>query len=242
VSVISCYSSHMRRRCAPCVLPVVAWLMLTAAIAAQSPGVHPISGRRFAPVMGYQGADWLERAERDDEEAPDVALNVLKIAKGASVADIGAGSGFITERLAARVGPTGKVYANDLQPQMLQMLANRLARKKITNVTLVLGDLDDPKLPAASVDLEIMVDVYHEFSRPQAMLRKLREALKPGGRMVLLEYRKEYPTIPIRPEHKMSIAEAKMEVEAEGFALSKVDESLPRQHMLIFTVASAPSP
>ncbi len=213
------------------------WLVVVASLAAQAPGLHPISGRRFAPVMGYQGADWLERAERDDEEEPNVALNVLKIAKGASVADIGAGSGFITERLASRVGPTGRVFANDVQPQMLQLLANRLAKKKITNVTLVQGAIDDPKLPPESVDLEIMVDVYHEFSRPQAMLRKLREALKSGGRMVLLEYRKEDPSIPIRPEHKMSVAEAKMEVEAEGFTLSKVDESLPRQHILIFTVA-----
>ena len=144
--------------------------------------------------MGYQGAEWLERAERDDEEEPNVALNALKIDKGSAVADIGAGSGFITERLAARVGPAGRVYANDLQPQMLQMLSARLAKKKITNVTLVQGELDDPKLPAASVDLELMIDVYHEFSQPQAMLRKLRAALKPGGRMVLLEYRKEDPT------------------------------------------------
>jgi ubiquinone/menaquinone biosynthesis C-methylase UbiE len=219
-------------------LRVLVWIspiLAAAIVAAQTPGVHPISGRRFAPVMGYQGADWLERAERDDEEAPDVALNVLKIAKGSAVADIGAGSGYITERLAARVGSTGRVYANDVQPQMLQMLARRLARKKITNVTLVQGEIDDPKLPGESVDLEIMVDVYHEFSRPQAMLRRLREALKPGGRMVLLEYRKEDPAIPIRPEHKMSVAEAKLEVEAEGFTLAKVDESLPRQHILIFT-------
>jgi len=215
------------------------WLLLTAAVAAQSPGVHPISGRRFAPVMGYQGAGWLERAERDDEEAPDVALSVLKIARGAAVADIGAGSGYITERLAARVGPAGKVFANDVQPQMLDLLARRLARKKIANVTLVQGTLDDPKLPPESVDLALMVDVYHEFSQPQAMLRHLREALKPGGRMVLLEYRKEDPAIPIRPEHKMSVAEAKLEVEAEGFTLSKVDESLPRQHILIFTVKPA---
>jgi len=214
-------------------------ILAAAIVAAQTPGVHPISGRRFAPVMGYQGADWLERAERDDEEAPDVALNVLKIAKGSAVADIGAGSGYITERLAARVGSTGRVYANDVQPQMLQMLARRLARKKITNVTLVQCKIDDPKLPGESVDLEIMVDVYHEFSRPQAMLRRLREALKPGGRMVLLEYRKEDPAIPIRPEHKMSVSEAKLEVEAEGFTLAKVDESLPRQHILIFTARPA---
>jgi ubiquinone/menaquinone biosynthesis C-methylase UbiE len=202
--------------------------------------VHPISGRRFAPVMGYQGADWLERSERDEEEAPDVALGVLKIAKGAAVADIGAGSGYITERLAARVGPGGTVFANDVQPQMLELLARRLARRKIANVTLVQGTLDDPKLPPASVDLELMVDVYHEFSQPQAMLRHLRDALKPGGRMVLLEYRKEDPSIPIRPEHKMSVAEAKLEVEAEGFTLSKVDESLPRQHILIFTAKREP--
>ncbi|HKB10419.1 MAG TPA: class I SAM-dependent methyltransferase [Vicinamibacterales bacterium] len=215
------------------------WLLATAAISAQTAGVHPISGRRFAPVMGYQGAGWLERAERDDEEAPDVALRMLQIPKGATVADIGAGSGFITERLAQRVGPTGRVFANDVQPQMLQILAKRLERRKIANVTLVQGDLDDPKLPAASMDLEIMVDVYHEFSQPQAMLRRLREALKPGGRMVLLEYRKEDPAIPIRPEHKMSVAEAKLEVEAEGFTLSKVDESLPRQHILIFTGKAA---
>ena len=214
--------------------------MLAAAIvAAQTPGVHPISGRRFAPVMGYQGADWLERAEREDEEAPDVALNVLKIAKGSAVADIGAGSGYITEKLAARVGPAGRVFANDVQPQMLDLLARRLARRKITNVTLVQGDIDDPRLADASVDLEIMVDVYHEFSRPQAMLRHLRDALKPGGRLVLVEYRKEDPTIPIRPEHKMSVAEAKLEVEAEGFALAKADESLPRQHILIFTARPA---
>ena len=214
--------------------------MLAAAIvAAQTPGVHPISGRRFAPVMGYQGADWLERAEREDEEAPDVALNVLKIAKGSAVADIGAGSGYITEKLAARVGPSGRVFANDVQPQMLDLLARRLARRKIANVTLVQGDIDDPRLADASVDLEIMVDVYHEFSRPQAMLRHLRDALKPGGRLVLLEYRKEDPTIPIRPEHKMSVAEAKLEVEAEGFALAKADESLPRQHILMFTARPA---
>jgi ubiquinone/menaquinone biosynthesis C-methylase UbiE len=210
-------------------------LLLTVVVAAQAPGVHPISGRRFAPVMGYQGADWVERSQRDEEEAPDVALNVLKIPKGASVADIGAGSGFITERLSARVGPTGRVFANDLQPQMLQILGRRLALRNITNVTLVQGTIDDPKLDPASVDLEIMVDVYHELSQPQAMLRRLRAALKPGGRLVLLEYRKEDPSIPIKFEHKMSVAEAKMELEAEGFTLAKVDGALPRQHILIFT-------
>ena len=209
-------------------------VVLAAGLAAQQPGVHPVSGRRFAPVMGYQGAPWLERGEREEEEAPDVALNTLKIAKGSSVADIGAGSGYITVRLAARVGATGRVFANDVQPQMLNILARRLNNANISNVTLIEGTLDDPKLPPASVDLALMVDVYHELSQPQAMLRHLRESLKPGGRLVLLEYRKEDPTVPIKPEHKMSVAEAKMEVEAEGFTLTKVDEALPRQHILIF--------
>jgi SAM-dependent methyltransferase len=215
-------------------------VVLAAGVAAQQPGVHPISGRRYAPVMGYQGAPWLERSEREEEEAPDVALNVLKIPNGASVADIGAGSGYITVRLAARVGPTGRVFANDVQPQMLNILARRLSNAKITNVTLVEGTLDDPKLPPASVDLALMVDVYHELSQPQAILRHLHESLKPGGRLVLLEYRKEDPTVPIKPEHKMSVAEAKMEVEAEGFTLSKVDETLPWQHILIFVAKPNP--
>src|SRR5262245_33011211 len=162
-------------------------LALASVLAAQTPATHPISGRRFAPVMGWQGADWLERNERVDEEEPDVALDVLKIAKGVSVADIGAGSGYMTVRLAKRVGPTGTVFANDLQPQMLEMLRRRLDKEKIANVTLVQGTVDDPKLPPGSVDLELMVDVYHEFSQPQAMLRGLRQALKPGGRLGLLE-------------------------------------------------------
>jgi precorrin-6B methylase 2 len=212
--------------------------ILAAGLAAQPPGIHPVSGRRYAPVMGYQGAPWLERSEREEEEAPDIALNVLQIPKGASVADIGAGSGYITVRLASRVGPTGRVFATDVQPQMLNILGRRLVAQKIANVTLIEGTFDDPKLPPASVDLVLMVDVYHELSQPQAMLRHLRDALKPGGRLVLLEYRKEDPTVPIKPEHKMSVAEAKMEVEAEGYTLSKVDEALPRQHILIFVAKS----
>lgn len=212
--------------------------VLAAVLAAQAPAVHPVSGRRIAPVMGWQGADWLERSERIEEEAPQDAIRVLQIPKGAIVADIGAGTGYMTMLLAAAVGPAGRVYANDLQPQMIEMLRRRLAATKVANVTPVVGDVDDPKLPAASIDLVLMVDVYHELSQPQTMLRRIREALKPAGRLVLLEYRKEDPSIPIRFEHKMSVNEARMEVEAEGFVLSKVDESLPRQHILIFVPRS----
>src|SRR5438105_179196 len=138
------YCSHMHRRR---VLAGGLWLIVAAAVAAQTPGVHPLSGRRFAPVMGYQGADWLDRAERLDEEEPDTAIRVLKIKKGAAVADIGAGTGFMTERLAKTVGPDGRVFANDLQPQMLEMLGQRMKKEKIANVTLVQGSVDDPRLP-----------------------------------------------------------------------------------------------
>ena len=162
-------------------------------------------------------------------------LDAITLAPGSVVADVGAGSGYMTVKMAKRVGPTGKVYANDIQPQMLTILRQRLDKEKVANVDLVLGTMDDPKLPANTLDLILMVDVYHEFAQPQPMLRKLRDSLKTGGRLVLLEYRKEDPSIPIRPDHKMSVAEAKMEVEAEGFTLAKVDERLPRQHILVFT-------
>ncbi len=206
----------------------------TVVVAAQT-RVHPITGRPIAAVMGVEGADWLDRPERDTEEDPDHAIDVLKIARGSAVADIGAGSGYMTVKLARKVGPQGRVYANDVQPAMLDLLTRRIARARLANVVPVLGSLDDPKLPADAIDLALMVDVYHELSEPQAMLRRIRDALKPGGRLVLLEYRKEDPDIPIRPEHKMTVAEAKREVEAEGFRLTRTNEDLPRQHILIFS-------
>jgi SAM-dependent methyltransferase len=213
---------------------VAALLIGSATLLAQSAGVHPISGRRFAGVMSYEGAAWLDREERDIEEAPDKALDAIGIAKGSTVADVGAGSGYMTVRMAARVGPEGRVYATDIQPQMLAMLRDRLGRERITNVTLVQGAIDDPRLPLSTLDLILMVDVYHEFSHPQQMLRGLLAALKRGGRLVLLEYKKEDPSIPIRIEHKMTVAEAKLEVEAEGFRLARVGTELPRQHILVF--------
>ena len=215
-------------------------LAMALAVAAQQAGVHPLSGRRFAPTMGTEGADWLDRAERDVEEDPDRAIDVMKIEKGWTVADIGAGSGYMTVKLAKKVGPQGRVYANDIQQGMLNLLNKRLAKSKITNVSVVLGAQDDPRLPIEALDLVLMVDVYHELSQPQIMLRHIRASLKPGGRLVLLEYRKEDPSIPIRPEHKMTAAEAKLEVEAEGFTLTKTNEDLPRQHILIFTKPAQP--
>ena len=195
---------------------------------------HPLTGRKIAPVMGMGGADWLERSERESEEAPGAALDAIGVPKGAVVADIGAGVGYFSLRLATRVGPSGRVYANDIQPEMLAKLRQRADREKLTNIETVLGTEADPKLPRGKFDLILLVDVYHEFSQPEKMLDRLREALKPDGRMVLLEYRKEDPSIPIRSDHKMSVAEAKTEVEAEGFRLAKTIETLPRQHILIF--------
>jgi ubiquinone/menaquinone biosynthesis C-methylase UbiE len=139
--------------------------------------------------------------------------------------------------MAQRVGPAGKVYANDIQPEMLQMLRQNMRQRKLENVEPVLGAFDDPKLPANTIDLIILVDVYHEFSEPQKMLRGMREALKPDGRLVLLEYRGEDPTVPIRPEHKMTVSQVKAELELEGFRLDKLIDGLPRQHILIFRKA-----
>jgi ubiquinone/menaquinone biosynthesis C-methylase UbiE len=216
-------------------------VLLAVALAlglAQSPGVHPISGREYARPMGVAGAAWLERAEREREEAPSTALAIMRVMPGSTVADIGAGSGYFTERLAQLVGPTGRVYANDLQRGMLDLLQRRVERQRLTNVTLVLGEPADPKLPPAAIDLALMVDVYHELSDPQTMLANIRKALKPRGRLVLIEYKGEDPSIPILPSHKMTVAQARQEVEPEGFELTTVNSSLPRQHVLIFTAAT----
>ena len=209
-------------------------LLALYAGSAQAQAVHPLTGRRIAPTMGVGGADWLERSERESEEHPDDALDALNIKPGMVVADVGAGVGYITTRLAKRVGPSGRVYATDIQPEMLARLRERLDHEHISNVEPVLSSQADPKLPAGKIDLILMVDVYHELTQPQRMLRKMKEALKPDGRLVLIEYRKEDPTIPIRPEHKMSVAEVKTEVEAEGYRLAEVLRNLPRQNIFVF--------
>lgn len=203
--------------------------------------VHPVTGRRIAPVMGYGGAEWLERSEREFEEHPSDAVLLLDLKPGMHVADVGAGSGYFTVKMAKAVGPQGRVYAEDIQPEMLRLLRKRLQSAGLNNIELVLGTETDPKLPSRALDLILMVDVYHEFAQPQRMLKHLREALKPDGRLVLLEYRKEDPYVPIRPEHKMSVAEAKAELEDEGFALETVKHDLPRQHILIFRRTPTPA-
>lgn len=198
---------------------------------------HPLTGRKIAPVMGVGGADWLERHDREAEEHPDDAIAALNLKPGMVVGDVGAGTGYMSLKMAKKVGPSGKVYAEDVQPEMLRMLRENASKAKVANVETVLGNEADPKLPAGQLDLILLVDVYHEFSQPQKMLRAMRESLKPDGRLVLLEYRKEDPNVPIRPEHKMSVQEVKTELEAEGFRLDQVIETLPRQHILILKKA-----
>ena len=209
---------------------------LVCSATAEAQRRHPVSGRVLAPTMGVAGAGWLERPEREDEEAPSKALDELGLQPGMTVADIGAGSGYYSVRMAKRVGPAGRIYATDIQQGMLDIIDRRIQADHLDNITTVLGGFDDPKLPAASLDLAIMVDVYHELQSPQAFLQKLRGALKPGGRLVLLEYRKEDPKIPILEVHKMSVKEVQAELEAEGFVLSGVIETLPWQHIFVLRV------
>jgi protein-L-isoaspartate O-methyltransferase len=197
---------------------------------------HPISGRELAPTMGVEGAAWLDRPEREAEEAPSRAIAALDIAPGSVVADVGAGSGYYTVRLSEVVGARGRVVATDLQPGMLDLIRAKVDRLGLANVTLVQGRPDDPVLPAATFDLIVMVDVYHELASPQIFVRKLREALKPGGRLVLIEFRLEDPRVPIREAHKMSVAQVRQELGADGFQIDRVIDVLPWQHIIVLKV------
>src|SRR2546430_8418418 len=163
----------------------------------------------IAQVMGHQAADWLERPEREDEERPSLALPALKLKPGDAVADIGAGSGYYTRRLAKLVGDKGVVYAVDIQQEMLDLLTNKMAELSIHNVKAVLGDVKDPKLPGTSVDLALLVDVYHEFDYPYEMIQGICAALKPGGRIAFIEFRGEDPKVPIKLLHKMTEAQVR---------------------------------
>lgn len=209
-------------------------VLLLAALNCPGETVHPITHRQIAGVMGVGGADWLVRPERQSEERPDQALDAIGIARGSTVADIGAGVGYFSWRLAERVGSTGVVYGEDIQQPMLDELAKNMSARHLSNVRPVLGTIDDPKLPRNSVDLVLLVDVYHEFSEPEKMLDRILESLKSGGRLVFLEYRAEDPNVPIRPEHKMTVSQVRAEVQPEGYRFDKAIEVLPQQHIIIF--------
>jgi ubiquinone/menaquinone biosynthesis C-methylase UbiE len=193
--------------------------------------------RQPAPVMGVAGADWLTRPERIREEDPDRMLAALNIKKGAVVADVGAGVGYHVWRLAEIVGPTGKVIGQDIQEGMIRLMKNNIEDRKLKNVEIILGTPNNPGLPAKALDLVLMVDVYHEFSQPVTMMKHIKDALKPDGRVVLVEFRKEDPSVPIQPLHKMSVQEVRSELEPMGFKFQRSIEFLPWQHILVFTIA-----
>jgi ubiquinone/menaquinone biosynthesis C-methylase UbiE len=191
-------------------------------------------GRQIADVMSWEGVDWLFRETRVEEEQPERMLGALKIPRGATVADVGAGAGYHSIRLARRVGPKGVVYATDVQPEMLRMLRDNARSARVTNIKPIRCTQLDTGLPEGAIDLILMVDVYHECSDPQVTLRGLRAALRPRGRLVLVEFRGEDPEVPIKPEHKMTLEQVRREVEPQGFTFKDSLEFLPWQHVIIF--------
>lgn len=192
-------------------------------------------GREIAHVVGgHETVGWLERPEREREERPDLLVQALRLRAGDAVADIGAGTGYYTRRLAKVVGTNGVVYAVEIQKEMLEILADRLAGDSIFNVKTVLGTASDPKLARASVDLILMVDVYHEFEHPFEMVEAMCRALKPGGRMVFVEFRAEDPDVPIKPVHKMTEAQVRKEMRVHPLEWVETIGTLPWQHIIVF--------
>jgi SAM-dependent methyltransferase len=191
-------------------------------------------GREIAQTMHYTGAPWLVRESRQREEDCRLLIEALDIRPGQVICDMGCGNGFYTLELARRVGPRGLVYAVDVQPEMLHMLAERLVREGVRNVRPVLGTPIDPRLPKATVDLVLCVDVYHEFSHPVAMLERIHESLAADGQLVLAEFRGEDPAVPIKPLHKMTKAQVRAELEPAGYVLDRQFDRLPWQHLLFF--------
>lgn len=190
-------------------------------------------GRRIAQTMSFHGANWLIRSEREQEERPSQVLPQLGLKPGMTVCDMGCGNGFYSIEMAKMVAP-GKVLAVDIQQEMLHLLKLRADEAKVDNIRLLLGTAIDPHLPPASVDLVLMVDVYHEFSHPQQMLSAIRKSLKPGGVIALLEYREEDARVPIKPEHKMSKKQILKEYGANGLRLAREYDELPWQHLMFF--------
>jgi ubiquinone/menaquinone biosynthesis C-methylase UbiE len=192
-------------------------------------------GREIAQVMGHEAADWLDRPEREAEEAPSMLVKSLKLKPGMKIADIGAGSGYLSFMMAKPVSPGGVVYAEDIQPEMIDIVKKKSAENGQKNVIPWIGTTTDPKLPPASIDLMIMVDVYHEFDQPYEMVSSMVKDLKKGGRLVFVEYRKEDPDVPIKLVHKMSVAQVRKEMAIFPLDYQQTIEILPRQHIIVFT-------
>jgi SAM-dependent methyltransferase len=193
--------------------------------------------REIAQVMGFEGAAWLERPDREAEERPDLLLAALTLRRGMNVADIGAGSGYLSKRMAPLVAP-GRVYAVDVQPEMVLLLKQLSVSPGTANVIPVLGSVDTVNVPSESIDLAIMVDTYHELSQPYEIMRSLIGALRRGGRLVFVEYRGEDPGVPIKPLHKMTVPQIRLEMRPFPLEFERSDERLPIQHIVVFRKTS----
>lgn len=206
------------------------------------PALTKYKGRTIAKTMHYAGAPWLVREAREREEECGTLLETLGLKRGQTVCDLGCGNGFYALKIAELVGEEGTVLCVDIQPEMLRLLEARAKEAEITNTKPILGSLVDPKLPEGSVDLVLLVDVYHEFSHPEHMLREIRKALKPTGRVALVEFRLEDPDVPIKLLHKMSKAQIMKEFPANGFKLVGSFDKLPWQHVMFFARDDSPLP
>jgi ubiquinone/menaquinone biosynthesis C-methylase UbiE len=191
-------------------------------------------GREIAQVMSFRGAPWLERPERMEEERPDRVLAALDLKRGMTVADIGAGSGYYSWRMAERVGADGTVYAVDIQPEMVKLLREQMTRRGAANVKAILGTTTDPRLAADTLDLALMVDVYHELEYPYEMLAAITRALKPGGRLVFVEFKANDPNVPIKPLHTMTEAQVRKEAAVHPLEWQSTVSNLPWQNVIVF--------
>lgn len=205
-------------------------------------GLDEYMGRRIAQTMHYAGAEWLIRDTREREERCSLLLSTLPLRPAMTVCDMGCGNGFYALPIAQALGPRGRVLAVDIQPEMLTLLRERMDQDGVDNITPILGSLHDPRLPENSVDLVLLVDVYHEFSHPEQMLAAIRRSLKADGRVVLVEFRAEDPEVPIRPEHKMTKKQIELELTANGFVLREEFDKLPWQHVMYFGKKDSPRP
>jgi ubiquinone/menaquinone biosynthesis C-methylase UbiE len=214
------------------------WVVLISSVVTGKEPVPPAQthymGREIAVTMHYLGAPWLVRESRQREEDCEQLLKALNVKPGQTVCDMGCGNGFYTLKLAKMVGDKGKVYAVDIQSEMLAMLRAEIRMARLKNIKPLLGTPVDPRLESGSVDLVFMVDVYHEFSHPEQMLKAIRESLKPKGRVALVEFREEDASVPIKPLHKMSKAQIMKEFPANGFKLVEEYDKLPWQHLMFF--------
>jgi len=206
-----------------------------ASVSASPDGIGKVyAGREIARVMSFHGAEWLERPERAEEERPEILLSALELKPGMTVADIGAGTGYYSWRMAQRVGAGGTVYAVDIQPEMIKLLEEQMSRRGIANVKAMLGTPTDPGLPSAGIDLALMVDVYHELEYPYEMLAVIVRALKPGGRLVFVEFKSGDASVPIKPLHTMTETQVRKEAAAHALEWVKTAHDLPWQNAVVF--------